>query len=139
MLRCTSTKCFVFQIKGAQKSQGGIYTARKGYTEYLDICPVWIAQIGSECPMADELDTGDVVLIRDHFELEEIPGLWEHYRDDPRFKLLKDRTEEVDGYVSTSLIETSGFLAKVDLQDRGAMGTKVTFGSGEIGDFVVGV
>lgn len=135
MFKVAAHRNLTFQIKGAEKTAGGLYTPTKGYMDYLDCAPVWIAQIGSESMYKDEIKPGDVALVLDHMELEEIPDLWDHYKDDPRFKLLADRVKEVDGYVSTSVMHDSAFIALVDICEPSESSDTIRFGSGSTGLF----
>ncbi len=137
MFKVMPWKILTFQIKGARK-KGEIFTSVQGYRDYDDVAPVWIAQVGKYSDEDEPFQVGDTYLIRDHFELEEIPTVWDDYKDDPRFALLKKRCEEVDGYVSTAIMSADAFIARVELSDDPSIGGEIELGDGSIGSFFIG-
>ena len=139
MFKVLNDRVLTFQIKGAKRTKGNLYVSdkSKGFRDYLDIAPVWIAQIGPYCDLQDEVEPGQVALIQDHFELEEIPGVWHEYENDPRFSLLKKRAKEVDGDIVTSIMSESAFIAFIDLCEPEDAEHTISFGDGQLREFGV--
>ena len=137
MFKVLNDRILTFEIKGASISKGGIYltSRRSGHRDYFDCAPVWIAQIGPKSEL--DVEPGQTGLILDHFELEAIPGVWDEYKDDPRFALLKNRCEEVDGYVETSIMSATAIIMLLDLCEPSEAEHTISFGDGELRPFGV--
>lgn len=58
---------------------------------------------------------GQEVYVHDGFEIETSGmNLWEKYRDDPAFRVLKDYVDSVDGEVSTDILTEDSIIAIED-------------------------
>lgn len=139
MFKVLNDRILTFQIKGARKTKGDIYVTDKfrRHRDFSDVTPVWIAQVGKYSEMYGEIEPGQVGLILDHFELEEISNVWDDYKDDPRFALLKKRAEEVDGEVFSSTMTAASLVALIDLCEPEEAKHRVSFGEGHLREFGV--
>lgn len=127
-------KIVTFQMQGATKTPSGIFTPYSGVYEYFDCCPVWFADIGRECRILEEgAKIGDVGVIHDAFDLEVIPGYWDEHKHMPEFDLLRQKAEEFDADITTSIIHENSLIAWFKPDPSG--GTRFTIGRGETGEF----
>lgn len=71
----------VFAIRGKRKI-GSFYSPLRGnYSDYHELQPVWIAEIGPESRLEGEVFVGDLGYILDVYELEDLAlSLWPSYR-----------------------------------------------------------
>lgn len=129
-------KVITFQLQGAQKTPGGLYTSYKGIYEYFDCMPVWFADIGKDCLILKEgADIGDIGIMNDAFELEEIPNYWQDYSHLPQFKLLKEKAEELDADITASIVHEDSLIAWIKQDNGGGSSKQIVIGRGETGCF----
>jgi len=129
-------KVITFQLQGACKTPGGIYTSYKGVYEFFDCMPVWFADIGKDCQILKEgADIGDIGIMNDAFELEEIPNYWQDYEHLPQFQLLRKKAEEIDAEITASFVHENSLIAWFRPAVDGTGGQQIVIGRGETGKF----
>ena len=127
-------KILTFQLRGASKTPSGLFTAFEGAYEYFDCCPVWFVDIGHDCQVfAEGAQMGDIGLLHDAFDLEEIQDYWQGYSNLPQFKVLKDKAEEIDAEITTSIIHENSLIGWFKPNPSGD--TRLKIGRGETGEF----
>ena len=105
-------KLLTFQVQGCLKTKGGIYTTFGGVYDYFDCEPVWLASIGEETQLYKEgAMVGDIGIILDTFEHEEIRGQWDECKHMPEFESLRKKAEEFNGKITASIIHENSLIA----------------------------
>lgn len=113
-LKVRAEHLLVFAVRGKRKL-GSFYMPTKGsVADYHDLQPVWIAEIGGESRLGDEIKVGDLGYILDVYELEDLPiGLWPHYRARLPAEVVAAVEKEAldgDGFICGNIIHEDSLI-----------------------------